>query len=401
MVYKNSSSESSFVQDAASVAASRFQEVVTHIQKPETRAQFQAKMDFVVKTIFSPCVGGGGKSGDIGGVPLDDMGGSWNKDGGMKCPDAIPVEVSPNTSEENMNSPTAVTSTPFPESHTDYKKERSLAKLKKLGARHQLASGYVDPRLPDAARPVSPDDIHNVAAPPSTDSVDEHVDDTVDFDDGISAISAHTLEDMDKRQKIHEKKNTIRVDPSQFSSRSKQPQQNPKSSKDFSAKPFKATISGDLGFDDPFFKQQSSTNLNRVRSQDSHKLEKEWNANEENYWKGEVEKDNAKQSTTRRQERLSVEERALRLRELSRSRSRSSNTGSVSDRVSIMNVANVGFNQFSSLTKLTILSSPYTFTQLGSSHPHETSNLISKVRVQVSRDSRDDVPMDEWGHGEI
>ncbi|KAL7456842.1 hypothetical protein ACHAWC_008313 [Mediolabrus comicus] len=374
MVYNNTSSEASFVQDAASVAASRFQEVVTHIQNPETRAQFQAKVDFVVKTIFSPCVGGGG---DIGGIPLDDMGGSWNsKDGGMKCPDAIPVEVSPNTSEENMNSPTAVTSTPFPESYTEYKKERSLAKLKKLGARHQLASGYVDPRLPDAARPVSPDDKHDVAAPPSTDSVDDHVDDEVDFDDGISAISAHTLEEMDKRQKIHEKKNTVRVNPSQFSSKSKQPpqpkQQNPKSSKeiispskDFSAKPFKATISGNLGFDDPFFKQQSSTNLNRVRSQDSQKLEKEWHANEENYWKGEVKKDNARQST-RRQERLSVEERARRLRELSRSRSRSSNTGS-----------------------------------LGSSHPHETSNLISKVRVQVSRDSRDDVPMDEWGHGEI
>lgn len=375
MVYNNTSSEASFVQDAASVAASRFQEVVTHIQKPETRAQFQAKVDLVVKTIFSPCVGGGE---DIGGVPFDDMGGSWNsKDGGMKkCPDAIPVEVSPNTSEENMNSPTAVTSTPFPESHTEYKKERSLAKLKKLGARHQLASGYVDPRLPDAARPVSPDDKHDIAAPPSTDSVDDHVDDEVDFDDGISAISAHTLEEMDKRQKIHEKKNTVRVNPSQFSSKSKQPpqpqQQNPKSSKeiispskDFSAKPFKATISGNLGFDDPFFKQQSSTNLNRVRSQDSQQLEKEWNANEENYWKGEVKKDNARQST-RRQERLSVEERARRLRELSRSRSRSSNTGS-----------------------------------LGSSHPHETSNLISKVRVEVSRDSRDDVPMDEWGHGEI
>lgn len=341
MVYNNTSSEASFVQDAASVAASRFQEVVTHIQKPETRAQFQAKVDFVVKTIFSPCVGGGG--GDIGGVPMDDMGGNWNKDGGMKCPDAIPVEVSPNTSEENMNSPTAVTSTPFPESHREHKKERSLAKLKKLGARHQLASGYVDPRLPDAARPVSPDDKHAVAPPPSTDSVDNHVDDEVNFDDGISAISAHTLEEMDKRQKIHEKKNTVRVNPSQFSSKSKQPQQqNPKSSKeiistskDFSAKPFKATISGDLGFDDPFFKQQSSTNLNRVRSQDSQKLEKEWDAIEENYWKGEVKKDNAKQSTTRRQERLSVEERARRLRELSRSRSRSSNTGSVSDHFDI------------------------------------------------------------------
>ena len=341
MVYNNNtSSEASFVQDAASSAASRFQEVVTHIQKPETRAQFQAKVDVVVKIISASCVSGGGS---IGSIPMDDMGGSWNnKDGGMKCPDAIPVEVSPNTSEENMNSPTAVTSTPFPESHTDYKKERSLAKLKKLGARHQLASGYVDPRLPDAARPVSPDDKHDVAAPPSTDSVDDHVDDEVDFDDGISAISAHTLDEMDKKQKIHEKKNTVRVNPSQFSSKSKQPpqpqQQNPKSSKevissskDFSAKPFKATISGDLGFDDPFFKQQSSsTNLNRVRSQDSQKLEEEWVANEENYWKGEVKKDNARHST-RRQERLSVEERARRLRELSRSRSRSSNTGSVSD----------------------------------------------------------------------
>ena len=87
---------SSFVQDAASVAASRFHEAVSHIQKPETRSQIQAKVDYVVKKIFAPCVG------EIGGVPFDDSGAG---EGSLNCPDAVPVEVSPNTSEENMNAP--------------------------------------------------------------------------------------------------------------------------------------------------------------------------------------------------------------------------------------------------------------------------------------------------------
>jgi hypothetical protein len=347
---QHSTSSSSFVQDAASVAASRFHEAVSHIQKPETRSQIQAKVDYVVKKMFAPCVG------DIGGVPLDDTGGG---EGSWKCPDAIPMEVSPNTSEENMTAPAAAAAADkqqpqqftfgkaFPERENNEKRqENSLQKLKKLGARHQLASGYIDPTLPDAARPVSPEE--KCVAPSSTDNADEPVDDEVDFDDGISAISSHTLEEMEKRRQLH----TVRVSPTQFSKPMLPPSS--KNNTDFSKKPMMETISGGVGGDDddddffgePFF-NQTPPKLERVGvsnvSNDSQQLEKAWNVDEVNYWKGEVNKDkNNDKRSSRREQRLSVEERAKRLRELSRSRSRSSGT-----------------------------------------HPHDTHGLIDKIRVQV------------------
>jgi hypothetical protein len=83
-------------------------------------------------------------------------------------------------------------------------------------------------------------------------------------------------------------------------------------------------------FGEPFFKASKleRVGLSSVTS-DSKQLEKAWNVNEANFWESEVNKDNDKRSS-RRQERLSVEERAKKLRELSRSRSRSSGTASVS-----------------------------------------------------------------------
>ena len=201
------------------------------------------------------------------------------------------------------------------------KKARSLAKLKRLGARHQLASGHVSPSLPDAARPVSPDTQHDVVM--SKGSAGKNVSDEVDFDDGVSALSAHTLEEMDKRFKNHEKKNTYIVNSKQFSvSNQKKP----------SPAAFNETVSGDTGdvFGEPFFNQvKTPPKLGRVGTNDSQRLEKAWSLNEVNYWNDEVKKDNDKRST-RREQRLSVEERARRLRDLSRSRSRSSGTGSVS-----------------------------------------------------------------------
>eukprot|EP00986_Skeletonema_menzelii_P000931 scaffold265_cov133-Skeletonema_menzelii.AAC.5 len=344
----SSSASASFVQDAASVAASRFHEAVSRIQKPETRSQIQAKVDYVVKKMFAPCVG------QIGGVPLDDTGGG---EGSGKCPDAVPMEVSPYTSEENMNPPATTAAAgnqpqqftfgmAFPETKNNSKRqENSLQKLKKLGARHQLASGYIDPTLPDAARPVSPEE--KCVAPSSTGNAGEPIDDEVDFDDGISAISSHTLEEMEKRRQL----NTVRVSPTQFSKpKSKVPSKNKIA--DFSKKPIMETISGGVAgeddfFGEPFFKQ-TAPKLQRNVSNDSQQLMKAWDVDEVNYWKGEVSKDeNNDNRSSRRQERLSVEERAKRLRELnnrdlSRSRSRSSGT-----------------------------------------HPHDTSSLIDKIRVQV------------------
>jgi len=312
-------SASSSFQDAASVAASRFQEVVTRMQKPETRSQIQAKVDYVVKTLFAPCVGG------VGGVPLDEVG-----KGGKEFPDGIPMEVTPNTSEESMKPPAAkqeqqfTFGSSFPESKKNGRQENSLQKLRKLGARHQLAQGYIDPTLPDVARPVSPEEKYAAA------STDIGVDDEVDFDDGISAISSHTLEEMEKKRNLL----TVRVNPTEFSKPSRKKEILPPSYTDFSNKPIMKTMSGgaedDDFFGEPFFKASKleRVGLSSVTS-DSKQLEKAWNVNEANFWESEVNKDNDKRSS-RRQERLSVEERAKKLRELSRSRSRSSGTASVS-----------------------------------------------------------------------
>ena len=354
MVQQSSQGSASFVQDAASVAASRFHEAVSHIQKPETRSQIQAKVDYVVKRMFAPCVG------PIGGVSLHDAGGGEGRSG-QSPDDAVPMEVSPNTSEENMNPPPAATTTAaaanqpqqlfgmaFPETKNNTKRQQnSLQKLKKLGARHQLASGYIDPTLPDAARPVSPEE--KCVPPSSTGNSGEPIDDEVDFDDGISAISSHTLEEMEKRRQL----NTVRVSPTQFTKpKSKVSASSKNKNADFSKKPIMETISGGVAgeddfFGEPFFKQ-TPPKLARNVSNDSQQLEKAWDVDEVNYWKNEVNKDESNDKrSSRRQERLSVEDRAKRLRELnnrdlSRSRSRSSG-----------------------------------------SHPHDTSSLIDKIRIQV------------------
>mmetsp|Transcript_21398 Transcript_21398/g.30634 ORF Transcript_21398/g.30634 Transcript_21398/m.30634 type:complete len:346 (+) Transcript_21398:133-1170(+) len=342
-------SSSSFVQDAASVAASRFHEAVSRMQKPETRSKIQAKVDYVVKTMFAPCVG------QVGGVPFDDCGGGEGN--GMVRSDAVPMEVSPNTTEEDMNTPAAVaaatqpqqfTFKSFPETKNNTKRqENSLQKLKKLGARHQLASGYIDETLPDAARPVSPEE--KIVPPPSTDNADEHVADEVDFDDGISAISSHTLEEMEKRRLLH----TVTVSPNQFSEPKLPPSSKIIENNDFSKKPMmETTTDGEAEEDDffgePFF-NQTAPQLKTNVSNDSQQLEKAWDLDEVNYWKDEVKKDKKKNDkrSSRRQKRMSVEERAKRLRELnnrdlSRSRSRSSG-----------------------------------------SHPHDTSGLIEQIRGQV------------------
>lgn len=321
-------SSSSFVQDAASVAASRFHEAVSHMQKPETRSKIQAKVDYVVKTMFAPCVG------EVGGVPFDDCGGGEGN--GMVRPDAVPMEVSPNTTEEDMTTPAAAvtpqpqqfTSQSFPETKSNTKRqENSLQKLRKLGARHQLASGYIDETLPDAARPVSDD---KVVTPTSTgDNAEEHVADEVDFDDGISAISSHTLEEMEKRRLLH----TVTVSPNHFSEPRLPPSSKIIENTDFSKKPMMETTDGEAEedfFGEPFF-NQTAPQLQTNVSNDSQQLEKAWDLDEVNYWKDEVKKDKKKNDkrSSRRQKRLTVEERAKRLRELnnrdlSRSRSRSS-----------------------------------------------------------------------------
>lgn len=329
-------SSQSFVQDAASVAASRFHEAVSHMQSLETRSKIQKKVDYVVKTMFAPCVG------QVGGVPFDDCGGVEGD--GMVRPDAVPMEVSPNTSQEDMTTPKSTTATAtqpqqfgtfnksFPETKNNTKRqENSLQKLKKLGARHQLASGYIDETLPDAARPVSPEE--KVVPPPSTDDADEHVADEIDFDDGISAISSHTLEEMEKRRLLH----TVTVSPNQFSEPKLPPLSKIIENTDFSKKQMMETTTDAVAeeedfFGEPFF-NQTTPQLKTNVSNDSQQLEKAWDLDEVNYWKDEVKKDKKKNDkrSSRRQKRMSVEERAKRLRELSNrdlSRSRSRSSGS-------------------------------------------------------------------------
>jgi hypothetical protein len=126
--------------------------------------------------------------------------------------------------------------------------------------------------LADVARPCSPE---------------KSTPDLVDFDDGISAISSHTLEEMERRRV---------ADP----------------------------IREDVEWKPPFQPAMEPRPISRNESINTRKT----NATEESfqkfmqyeakYWNAEVNRERGRQS---------MEERARRLRELSRSRSRSDGTG--------------------------------------------------------------------------
>jgi hypothetical protein len=65
--------------------------------------------------------------------------------------------------------------------------------------------------LADTARPISPE-----ADGEDVDAAAE-VANEVDFDDGISAISSHTLEEMERRRQARERRNVLRIHPLDFS----------------------------------------------------------------------------------------------------------------------------------------------------------------------------------------
>lgn len=99
----------------------------------------------------------------------------------------------------------------FSNSPWEQRKAQSRAKLRQLGARHQLASGIPGESLADTARPITPGEDDNAAAtaaaalfPPTSSSSSQQQPELVDFDDGISAISSHTLEEMERRREQHQ-----------------------------------------------------------------------------------------------------------------------------------------------------------------------------------------------------
>jgi hypothetical protein len=259
-------------------------------------------IDSLIRTMFAPC------AGDIGGVPRDEVFDARvvssspatqsplvrkQSKQSAATPATVPFEVSASSSSLSRSSPTPNTAAPF--------RKESLSKLRRLGAQHQLASGLHSESLAEVARPSSPD---KSTTP-----------DLVDFDDGISAISSHTLEEMERRRAegplvtsvksaLKERLNGPIIEDAEWK---------PKFSTEF--EPFSAA---------PLeIARKDSVSTRRTNA--TEESFRNFMADEAKYWEGEVNKDRS-----RRSERPSMEERARRLRELSRSRSRSDGTGSVS-----------------------------------------------------------------------
>ena len=319
----------------------------------------------------------------------------------------------------------------------EQRKAQSRAKLRQLGARHQLASGIPGESLADTARPLTPggeeDDQqyhhhHHAAAASSTALVpaqssssssqqQQQAAELVDFDDGISAISSHTLEEMERRreqQSQHQQQHKVmkkaaatttvlRLHPLDFSQiidedcEWKDDQVVVVAAATASTEEFRHEYHHHQGgggegrkldvveevdrtevvFGIPFYEESSTTKgipmtspsdlyrvpstrthqtLNTTVTEDTHEFEDMCQRHEALYWtnqdqvasterksvslrgvpthqqqQSQYHQDHHRSSTTTSSSgRMSIEERARRLRELSRSRSRSDGSGSVS-----------------------------------------------------------------------
>jgi len=349
--------------------------------------------DTLVKVMFAPCAG----DMNVGGVPREDLGevasvrsrtghssGRGRASGNNTVPSwgaSVPFEVS--ASQDKMSSfqassvsqhtqdlnesirlPTQQLN-PLPQQRAqtprEQRKARSRAKLRQLGAQHQLAGGFPGESLADTARPISPQVNAEELAAAGEDSPD-----LVDFDDGISAISSHTLEEMHRRQ-TREKKHVLRLHPLdfsqiidentelKFSDRGLEGEGIPEESEEkntevvfgepfYEEELFKNVVKVDDSHDNQHLEFSPASDLNRVGSskthktlnttitEESHEMEEMCKRHEAMYW---IDQDqvahnemNAKSTRCRSTQRLNIEERARRLRELSRSRSRSDGTGS-------------------------------------------------------------------------
>ena len=443
-----SSSATSHRSTIASVTRDKFSDVMSNISKPEnglpTRySGFKDGWDTLVKVMFAPCAG---VTGDIGGVPRDEIidihstpprgGGSTRVGGdqGASSPAwgaSVPFEVSsqtvgaslisgvvPPTSQsgthhQDANNNNSFSFEAFSSSQYPFQQQRALtprkqrkaksrAKLRQLGAQHQLSSGFHGESLADTARPISRNDKDAAVAAALGSTTLDTADgggsspELIDFDDGISAISSHTLEEMERRRQAKDKKNTniVRLHPLDFSqiidenTELKYTEQVSPGGGGLGLVPVKEVNEQDteVVFGQPFYEEnglfqnvrntdvtkndtkknpsssliiEPPVQMNRVTStkthsttitEDSHEFEEMYKRNEAMYWVDEDQVAEAEKTSRRRSspvvvgtttdrrgssagrqsQRMSIEERARRLRELSRSRSRSDGTGSVS-----------------------------------------------------------------------
>lgn len=402
----NSSAQRSIhsqVHDAVSVTRDKFADVVSHIQKPETRQSLgglKDGWDAMVKVMFAPC------AGDIGGVPREEMGMATPPRAGPQSTSgrsrsaangganaatttppwgaSVPFEVAASQQDRSLlQGPLSVSAAPHAQDwnesnavaanaaqHYPLQQQRltpreqrlstSRAKLRQLGARHQLAGGFPGESLADTARPISPGDKDEFGLNGNSPESPE----LVDFDDGISAISSHTLEEMERRRAAKEKRNVVRLHPLDFS----------QIIDEETELKYTETGRGPLGlvqeevdekntevvFGEPFYEEEDDfqkvdvppapADLNRVAStrthqtlnttitdEESHEFEEMYQRHEAMYWvdsnqvaSTERMARGSRRMETRPSRGMSIEERARRLRELSRSRSRSDGTGSVS-----------------------------------------------------------------------
>lgn len=244
----------------------------------------------------------------------------------------------------------------------------SHARLRQLGARHQLASGFPDEGLADAACPITPADEarEETLRPPA-------FAEEVDFDDGISAISSHTLEEMERRRAAKEKvgrssknrsvmrPNTLNFAPVHEEECGPDPGGWCRQ-RDGGLAQVDEEVGAEVVFGEPFYKEETTqedqgtlptavsdkvvadglhkttefdrvgsnrTNvtMNTTASDDSGEFQELLNRNEAIYWTDE-DHVNTVERKSRGLTNMGIEERVRRLREVSRSRSRSDGTGS-------------------------------------------------------------------------
>ena len=396
------------LQDAA---LGRLSEMVSQI-RPEARNGLREGWDTLVNIVLAPCNGAGG----VGGVPrseVDDLvrcqqgGDDWTAPRRTPCQGggnsnsnssgqrhewaaSVPFEVSASSSSTELSGKandrarastastpavplpprTAPVAIPRPITPRDARTQRSRALLRQLGAQHQLASGFHGESLAGTAHPITPVEDEGegraalAAAPPSSPASpgaasQGQQEASFDYDDGISAISSHTLEEMERRRLARERtqsSNVVRVSALDYSQIIDEDTELrfQETTGTIETTRVLGTIDGDGAgaamadedarrgaFGDPFFDPRefarvpSSRTQNTSLSEDSDAFEARWKQDEARYWTAGSQGDDAEGAAARRRdrasgrraERPSVEERARRLRELSRSRSRSDGSG--------------------------------------------------------------------------
>lgn len=397
-----STTASRSLHGAVSVAGSRLQEAVSN--RATGLTNLRTSWDSLVRIAFAPC------AGDIGGIPREEVVGQ--EDGGSNARGNLGPsspggrgKTNPNTSSWGASVPFEVSASqsltssfqaresslasmpqqfqqqggyptqeqrPLGPTPREMRKAKSRAKLRQLGAQHQLATGFHGETLADTARPTEDEHEAQHESP-----------ELVDFDDGISAISSHTLEDMERRRQVRalnmqrlQNQNVVRLRSSDF-------HQVIDENAALTESPGLSTVfaededthdgtNTEVVFGEPFYEAEEGlyknvrtvvddgngvahdefvpASFNRTRSDktnqtqnttitdDSHEFEEMYKRHEAMYWVDQdevaiTEKSARSRSRTatrasQAQQRMSIEERARRLRELSRSRSRSDGTGS-------------------------------------------------------------------------